>query len=177
MDDKSVPSGFDSSYLSPMQSYGSSIVSMTNPEDELFKMELTLRGQILDKDGNVKQAGEPLLNEEGINNVIGTVQTLVNRISVMSNFNKYEVPMLIDFLGDTLAVDLMLNRVRYGIKNVAVRNKIFFTVLSTSFVTLKRGFEEGEKRFWKGSQQEITTTVRNAAQGKGLFRSLFGWKK
>ena len=38
-------------FMSPMQQYGSSILQLTNPDQELLKMELTFRAQILNEDG------------------------------------------------------------------------------------------------------------------------------
>jgi len=163
-------------YATPMQQYGSNILMLTNPENELYKMELTFRCMKMDKDGNSIPSGDPLMNEYGINSIIGTVQSMVNQVTVMSNLNKAEIPMLMDFLGDTLSKDLMINRVPYGIKNFASRDKIFFTALSTCFITLKRGYEEGDRRFWKGSQQEIHTTIENSNKKNGMFSSLNPWK-
>jgi hypothetical protein len=162
-------------YQSPLHNYGSSIVVMTNPDDELYKMELTFRSETIDKKGNTKKVGDPLMNELGINSVVGIVQSLVNRVTVMSNLNKYDVPMMIDFLGDTLAQDLMMNRNKYEIRTTTARTKIYFTALSTAFVTMKRAFEQGEKIFWKGSQQEITTRVEQTGERKGMFASMLGW--
>ena len=96
----------------------------------------------------------------------------------MSNLNKDEIPMLMGFLGDTLARDLMINRVPYGIRTFASRDKIFFTALTTSFITMKRAYEEGDKRFWKGSVQEIQTTVSGGQKQKGGFWSALNpWSK
>ena len=92
-------------FMSPMQQYGSSILQLTNPENELLKMELTFRSQILDKDSNVIQIGKPLLNDEGVSSVIGQVQSVVNQVAIMSSFDKHDIPKIIDFLGDTLSKD------------------------------------------------------------------------
>ena len=127
-----------SPYMSPMHNYGSSIITMTNPDDELFKMELTFRSQVVDAKGNVQDIGDPLMNELGINSVIGIVQSIVNRVTVMSNLNKYDIPMLIDFWGDTLAKDLMMNRIMYEIKTSTARDKIYFTSLSSSHLSARR---------------------------------------
>ena len=164
-------------YANPLHNYGSSIIAMTNPDDELYKMELTFRSQVVDGKGNVKSVGDPLMNELGVNSVIGIVQSLVNRVTVMSNLNKHEVPMLINFLGDTLAKDLMMNRMNYKIKTMTARTKIFFTALVTAFVTMKRAYEQGEKQFWKGSQQEITTRIEHGNEKKSLMTGLLGWRK
>lgn len=162
---------------SGLNQYGSSIVLMTNPENELSKMEMTFRSIRRDKDGNLIQIGEPLMNEFGVNSVLGTIQSIVNQVTIMSNLNKFEVPMMMDFLGDTLAKDLMINRSKYGIINAAARDKIFFTTLTSCFITLKRAYEEGDKRFWKGSVQEIHNTVESTNKKKGFFSSINPWDR
>ena len=166
-----------SAYMSPMQQYGtSSILLLTNPENELNRMELTFRSMQLNKDGIPISTGQPLMNDYGINAIIGIVQSLVNQITVMSNLNKNEIPILIDFLGDTLARDLMVNRAAYDIKTFAARDKIYFTAISTAFVTLKRGYEEGDRRFWKGSQHEIRNIIEQDKK-QGAMKSMMNmWK-
>lgn len=163
-------------FMNPMGQYGSSILQLTNPEGEIYKMELTFRSQILDKDGNPVQIGEPLMNEEGISSVIGQVQSIVSQVTIMSNFQEKDIPLLIDFLGDTLSKDLMMNRVSYKITAGSSRDKIYFVALSTAYVTLKRALNNGERGFWKGSQQDIRQIIETGSQSKGLF-SAFGWGK
>lgn len=170
-DDQSVRS---MPYSSPMQQYGSSILQLTNPEGEIYKMELTLRSQILDKDGNPVQIGQPLMNEEGISSVIGQVQAVVNQVTIMSNFESKDIPLLVDFLGDTMAKDLMMNRLRYKISTPAARDKVYFAALSTTYVTLKRAMNNGERGFWKGSQQDIRQFIDTSSQGKGIL-GMLGW--
>jgi hypothetical protein len=161
-----------SPYMSPMHQYGTAIITMTNPDSELYKMELTFRSVTKDHKGRLIQMGTPLMNDYGISSVVGMVQSLVNQVTIMSNLSKQEVPMLIDFLGDTLARDLMIKRKEYAIAGSSERDKIYFSALSTTFVTLKRGFEEGDKRFWKGSVQEINTTVNNAQKKNSFLQAL-----
>lgn len=163
-------------FTSPMQQYGSSILQLTNPEGEIYKMELTLRSQILDKDGNPKQIGDALMNEEGISSVIGQVQAVVNQVTIMSNFESKDIPLMIDFLGDTMAKDLMMNRLKYNITTPAARDKVYFAALSTAYVTLKRAMNNGERGFWKGSQQDIRQFIDTGQQSKGLF-GMLGWGK
>ena len=164
-------------YLSPMNIYGGSIITLTNPQDELHKMELTLRSMSIDSQGNTTDLGEPLMNELGINSVIGMAQTILNRVTIMSDLNKAEIPMLIDFIGDTLAKDLMMNRVRYAIKTASARDKIYFTVLTSTFICMKRAFEGDDKRFWKGSQQDIRTqVVHEGMKPRGILAKLNPFK-
>lgn len=165
-----------SPYQSPFQQYGSAIILLTNPENELGKMELTFRGMKLNDDGIPIVVGKRMMNDDGVASVIGSIQSLVNQVSVMSNLDNKNISNLIDYLADTLAKDLMLNRMAYGITSPSTRDKIFQTALSTSFVTLRRAYEEGDKRFWKGSVQEIRTSNDNERKS-GFLSSLNPWRK
>lgn len=162
-------------YQSPMYANDSNLIQMTSSEDELLKMELTFRNQMLDAEGNVKNMGqEPLMNDEGINSVIGQVQALVNKHSIMGNFDT-DIPNLITFLNDSIVRDLMMNRVTYGLTNSAARDKIHMIALSTAYIVMKRGYKEGDKRFWKGSTQEIKTTIEANPQSRGKLARALGW--
>jgi hypothetical protein len=94
----------------------------------------------------------------------------------MSNIEKNDIPVLIEFVADPLIKDLMINMRTYGIENPAVRDKIFYTVLSIIFISLKRAYEEGDRRFWKGSVQEIHSKVEAQKQKGGLLSMLNPWK-
>lgn len=161
-------------YLSPMQSYQGTILQLTNPEAEMYKLELSLRNMKIDNNGKLVKLGEPLLNEIGISSVIGQVQALMNQVTIMSNFEKNDIEKLTDYLGDTLARDLMLNRIKYEIKDGYDRDKIYFQSLTCAFVTMKRALEQGEKRFWKGSQQEIITRIdgQSGNKNKSFFNKM-----
>jgi hypothetical protein len=163
-------------FLNMAQQYGSSMLQMTNPEGEILKMEMALKSQVVDKEGKVRQVGRPLLNEIGLSSVIGQVQTIVNQTTIMSNFDKHEIPILVDYLGDTLAKDLMINRVAYEIQTKAARSKIYYIALSSAFICLKRAFEQGERGFWGRIQQEIKQYVEGGSSNQGgFFQKLLGW--
>jgi len=172
------PTVKSSPYQSPMWHYGSSIITLTNPKSSLHDLELTYRG-VRETEGNkFIVVGKPLMNEEGINNVIGLIQSIVNQVTILGNFNKEEVPQVLEFLADTLAKDLMMNRKDYGISDSTARDKIFFSAITTSFITMKRAFEEGDRRFWKGSVQEVKTTIDSPNRGKKGFLSFMNpWSK
>ena len=163
-------------YLTPNQTHQGSILVLTNPENELYKLELSLRNMRLDQEGNpIKIANNalPLMNDFGINSVLGQIQALVNQVTVVSNFEDRHIQGLMDYLGDTLARDLMMNQTNYEIKNGYDRDRIFFQCLSTAFVTMMRAKDEGERRFWKGTQQEIMTTINGAKpSGKNWMNKL-----
>ena len=166
-----------SPYLSPMHQYAGSITTLTNPDNELYKMELTLRNLRLDKEKNLVAAGEPLVNDVGVTNILGIAQGLLNRVTILSNLSKKDVEVLMMFLVDTLTRDLMVSRISYGIKTFDARDKIIFTVVSMCYVTLKRGFEEGDKRFWKGSLQEIYAHSDTGKEKRSSLSALNPFKR
>lgn len=156
---------------SPMYHYGSAIMYLTNPENELTKLEMTLRNAELDRDGNMVQipGTEPLLNEYGIKKILGMLGAIVNQVTVMSNLDRGDIDALMEFLNRTLAKDLMINRKKYDIKDPASRTTIHFEALSTAFITMKRAHEEGlsDKKFWRGSVTEIHNKIEGADKRKG----------
>jgi len=166
-----------SPYASPMYNFGSSIIHLTNPENELYKMELTFRSQIEDREGNIRNTGEPLMNDLGISNVMGSIQCRVNQVTIMGNLDKPEIAIHMELLADELARDLMINRDRYGIRSFAVRDKIFNIAIASAHIAMKRSFQEGDRRFWKGSVQEIHNRIDNPNSKKGLLGGLLSWNK
>lgn len=164
--------------MSPFQQYGSSIILLTSTDTELHKLELTLRSLQEDKEGNLIALGKPLVNQVGVSSIIGICQSIISRHTILSNISDQQVRILMDFTADTLARDLMINRIKYEIIDPSARDKIYFESLSATYVTLLRGFQEGDKKFWKGSTQEIRTTNTNTAgAGKGILSFLGQWNK
>lgn len=161
-------------YMGNDPKQGSSIIVLTNPEDELYQMELTLRSMILDDNGNPLQKGEPLLNDKGIIAVIGLCRSIVNKNSIFSNFEDTEVKSLMLNLIDTLSRDLMLNRIVYEIWPGS-RDMIINIVINNVYPCLKRGYKEGDKRFWKGTVQEQLIKTEQGQQKGGLASKFFGW--
>ncbi len=171
--DYPMPDG-QPNFASPMYSQSGTIMAMTSPEEELINLRLILRNQVKDENGKIIQnKGDALLNEKGVSAVIGHVQSLMHRVTIMSNLKDREIMMLMDYNADTLSRDLMMNRVHYNIKSPSSRDKIYYSALAMIFVTLKRADSEGDRRFWKGSQQEITTRLEsNATRNPSLFSKI-----
>lgn len=168
----------NSPYQSPLYTFGDSVIGLTSTDQELERLELNLKGFKLDENGNNVRYGRPLLNERGVSTIIGIVQSLYNKGTVMSNFNKYDIPMILEFLGDTLAKNLMLNKNAFGIDDVSVRDQVYFMVLGSVWSTLKRALEEGHRRFLGRAAHEITTRVDTGGQSSSpSLRNFLGWSK
>ena len=168
--------GVNVPYAVPLRDSSGSIIILTNPEDELAKLELTLRGLVDNGEGGFRRVGDALLNDEGVSSVLGLVQSVVNRNSVLSELYDDKIISLVDFLADTLIKDLMLNNKRYMIVNNSSRDRIFFSCLSCAFICLSRARDGGERRFWKGSSQEMVIgNDSGGVKGKSLAGTILGW--
>ena len=179
---ESEGSGFPiqtSPYASPMHNFAGSIVLLTNPSDELRSLELGLRG-LMEVGDEVKVVGTPLLNDRGVCSVISLVRSCVNQNTVLSNLDEMHIINLVLNMGDTLIKDLMFNKVEYGVCNPSARDRVHTMSITNAFVCMRRPFEEGERRFWRGSQQEIIMRNEGSSQkggGGGLMKTLTGWGK
>lgn len=162
-------------YSSPMHNYGSSIIFMTSPEDDLREMELALRSLSENTDGSYELVGVPLMNNYGINKILMLIRAILNRSTFMGNFKDRHIEGIMDLVGDTLSRTLMINKNRFGIIDMSTRDEISFIVSMSCYIALSRGKDEGEKRFWKGSTQEITTNVSGNQPRNGFMRRYMGW--
>jgi len=162
-------------FQSPLNNIGGAILTLTNPENDLYKLELTLRGMKLDQDGNPVQTGEPLMNDVGISDIVGLTQSVVSQMTVMNDFKESHINnMMMDF-ADTLIRDLMWKRKKWGVKEGNDRNRIVFVCRMSAWNIMMRANSGGDRRFWKGTQQDIRTTVVNESQGKSIFSKLNPW--
>jgi hypothetical protein len=166
-----------SAFGSPFYQYGSSIQNMTNPKSLLEDLEYQLKGKRKLPGGQIKDISMPLMNEEGINRVMSLVYTIVNRITIMSNLDNNDIGILMLSLSDALIQDLMINGRSYGIKDSVDKSYIISQCQNVAYVCLKRGLNEGERRFWKGSISETRITQDQQAQKKGLLSWINPWSK
>jgi hypothetical protein len=151
--------------------HGSSIIRLTNPERVLERVELDLRRQRKNEFGEAVLMGEPLCNEVGVSAMLGHAHSLVNQVTVLSNFSKRDVMIMMQHFSDAVIIDLMCNRLKYGVlepSNVS-RTTILAILTNACYPVVKRAFEGDDKRFWKGSTHEYTARID--AQDKGGWLS------
>lgn len=161
-----------SPYASPMYNYGSAIVLLTDPDSALRNMELAFRNMTIDAEGKPKGGENPMMNDMGINGVIGQAQAIIDKITILNELKPNERAALGIESGETLIKDLVFNTKKYGIKDATAREKIFSIFIEQQFIIMKRANEEGDRRFWKGSTQEITTRVEGAKQNNSIFSNI-----
>jgi len=162
----------------PIMTLGGNILIMTDPSSELHRLELTLRNMTVDQSGKYVPIGgkewKPLLNEEGIRSCLGNVEPIVTRNTIMGHISDEEIGNIMMGLSDTIIIDLMVNAKQYQIVNIATRTKILHACETLAFLTLKRAESGGERRFLKGTQQEVTYRTEQNIQKKGIFARLRG---
>jgi hypothetical protein len=172
MTDDGTASSSSSPYSSPFYQYGSSIQTMTNPKSLLEDLELYLKGLRKDRKGNVLVVGKPLLNNFGINRIMGLVYSMVNRLTIMSNINKNELPFLMMNFSDAIIQDLMENKAKFDVKDHVDCTIILNECQNVVFMCIKRGYEEGDRRFWKGSISETRITQDRNKQNESFINKL-----
>lgn len=165
------------SYSNPMLNYPGSMLEMTDNAGQLRKIEQNLRGVVLDDNNQIIVKGEPLVNEKGVQDIMMIMSSVSDRAHAMSHFESDEVKNIMEYLNDTLSTMLMVNGSRnpsacYGIKNPTARPQIVFVCNNVAHAMIKRGFESGERRFWKGSQIEYNVKS-DQKRGGGWLSGLF----
>lgn len=160
----------------PLQTLGGNILIMTNPKDEIFRIELTMRNMFLDNKGNYQNVGgsyKPLLNEMGIRRILGLLDSLISRNSILSDVNRAEIGRIMISTSKVIILELMQGK-RYEIVNLTARNTILKQSQNLMYMTLMRARDGGEKRWLKGSQQELTYRTEQSNPKKGFFDRLKG---
>lgn len=148
---------------------------MTNPEMDLYGLECNLKGIAEDKDGNIIKTGEPLMNSDGIQYVLALVQSVCNRITFFGKYDDKRLNRMMLHFWETLTGKLMTSRSSFGIKNSQDRDLIVTLATNYAQASIIRALENGERGFWKGSQQDIN--VKNQTINKeGALQKLLGWR-
>lgn len=150
------PSGFE---------HKSSILQLTDPEDDLYKFELFLRSLKSLPNGETVSVGKPLLNNKGINSVMAAIESVVHHMNALSNFTADDILYLHETLKDNLILDLMVNSLDYDVERQN-RDLIVGNALRFAYTFMKRAFEEGDRRFWKGTTQEVLHKTEQSNSGK-----------
>ncbi len=163
-------------YQNPMTKYAGSIEILTDPSEDLFKLELALRSIKMNKNGTYIQLDEPLINETGIVRLMGISQGLINQITILSNYEDKNIKNIMLSFNRILVNTLVKNRITFEIRKPYenTRSIIQMMFLQMGLATIHRAKEQGEKRFWQGSQQDLKQTIiSNSNENKGIFSRFF----
>lgn len=139
---------------------------------EEIKHELACEIYNTETDTWVRSTGvTPLVNEMGINSLIGFVSGLANKNTILSNLSEKDVNVIMQNLCDRLAEHLFLNWEDYKIEKMNI-DMVFFKIENFCLMSLKRAQDEGERSFLK--QTESRREIINVGDG-GKRSILPGW--
>jgi hypothetical protein len=118
-----------------------------------------------------------LVNDQGISEILSCARSIISQVTTLSNLEDKDINMIRDYLGDELSRLLMVNRIRYDMKYPeSTRDMIYDTLIIKVVICMKRALNEGERRFWKGSTQEILMRNENKQGGQsGPLSKIMGW--
>jgi hypothetical protein len=169
--------GMQINYSSPVDRYGTQIAVLTDPSDDLYNFELFLRclkqnenGELIkigktlinefgkvvkDENGNNLIEWKPLMNDVGINSILLSMHSILNTKTPLSNLDDEEIFILIFDLGKDLITNLTFNKDKYECENCN-RSVIVGAATRFCYIFLKRPYGEGDRKFFKGTSQEVT---------------------
>jgi serine protease inhibitor ecotin len=154
-------------YINASTSMQGALSDLSNPDKDIYALELSLKGKIINADGKEVSFGEPLCNEKGIASVIRIVKSMCQQVAILSNLEDDDVRKLTIYLGETLVSDMVFNKETYEIKTDRARSQIALIATATGFTAGMRSLENGERRLLKGGIMETTIKTENTGGSKG----------
>jgi hypothetical protein len=135
-------------------------------DDHLFRFELFLRGkkitQVADENGVLKpievNAGEPKLNEEGVQSILGFVSAIVSTPNVMGNIDDFRFGNFLYRTRIDISNTLLYNVVNWEVKENYM-SYIVDMAMSTVELFVSRTIDNGER-------DSLSNTVRISENSK-----------
>ena len=169
-----IPPVQSSPYEAPINSMGSAIMQLTDPSTLFRDFALDLAGAV-ETDNKIISVAPPVCNEIGIRRIISTVKSCNNQGIIMSRYDQDNKEKILMRTADALIQLIQQHSRRYAIQDAATATWIVITAINYSESAINRALEQGERGFWKGSQQDIRHIIGNqSAEKKGISR-LFNW--
>jgi hypothetical protein len=164
-----------SNYMANDNNINTLLSELTDPDKQIYEIELRLKGKAQNELGEIVKVSEPLLNEEGVANMVRLVQSMVSRVMFMSNLTDEQVGKLTIELGWVISTDLIRNKIKYNVKDKD-RSTIVTLILYPSFESANAALENGFRRFLKSGIIETTINTQGnpMKSGKGGIGSLLG---
>jgi hypothetical protein len=122
-----------------------------------------LRGEI-QEDEEWKKIGEPIMNEEGIKNIITIVNGYVNRVWLLSAPKDEEINRVMWNFSSIVRTELLVNIDKWEIKSVPIAKNL---VCDLVYGTLLRCRDGGERLTLGETIRSVERIVENT--GKRLF--------
>lgn len=145
-----------------------------DPTDVLDEIKFYLKQYDKDNGGKWKPIFKdvtPLMSDEGINDLMGTLRGYVNKNLVLSNLNDKQIVEVMCDVCKTLRVFLVCKHKQYRIEKKNFDN-IYHTIENHIYIFLLRALNNGERRHLRETHQfsEIKQSVEQREKKKfGVF--------
>jgi len=155
------------------------LAELTDPEKEIYEVELSLKGLEINEKGEKIRVTDPLLNDRGAANMIRLMRSMLNRVMFMSNLQEEDIRSLVIELSFQIQNDLIFHKVEYDIKDNTNMTTIRTIVSYKAFEAGMTALENGFRRFLKQGIVETTinTQGNQIKAGKGGIGSILGFGK
>lgn len=164
-------------YMNALNSHAQNMVQMTSTDMEISSFRHALRCEE-DLSGTIAHYGDPLMNDVGVFSVVSQLQSLVHRITIMSNLDEFEITRLMESFCESLVIDLMFHKRSYGIKKSEDRTKIVRMAINVAYTCIKRSYYGDDKKLWGKIQSDITQTIISTpGQNSGSWLKRIGIMK
>ncbi len=152
------------------------LATATDPAKMIEELRHRLMGQVWNpvKKKWVKLKGVvPIINANGAAELFNAVFVRVNQNTIFSNLTEQEVRKLIIHFCDDLMYLLADKYIEWDIKDEEALNIIFSNVTDTIFFALKRGFEQGERKFLSKVVSQSENIVHHPSGRPNVMDGIF----
>lgn len=156
-----------SNFGTPVSQFGEGIIVLTDPSDEVARINLRLKGYTKQVDGSWAKTDDEWLNDDGVSKIMANIEPNVSQNIHLSNYEERDVSNMMLNVSDTIIETLLMGRVKYGLKEASNRNIIYNMCVNPSYASYRRGFKEGDKRFLSKTSQDVKHTIEQTSKGGG----------
>jgi len=147
-------------------------------DDILLKVEHLLKGEIYnDEQGKWIKVYKPLMNDEGINNLLLDLSLRIHKNLILSNFDEQDVMRIALETRKQMVTEIYMNGDNYGLKvgDTSSKSRIVKLLDHAVYSSLRRAFMHGEKDFLGRSVTHSENVVNNAQskRSKANFLQIF----
>lgn len=147
------------------------LVTKTNPKVLTDEIEHKLKGEVYDAQHEKwikKPYSRPFMNEEGIWRIMSIITSMINQNTILSNLTENEIRNLILQLGEEV-IDLLAMKHKEFEVDKGDLTPIVDMVTRMAYIALKRGFNEGERKFLKTTVRSSEIIRASPNSGGGAF--------
>jgi hypothetical protein len=152
---------------------------LTDPEKEIYEVEMSLKGLKINAEGKEERTTDALLNDKGVANMIRLMRAMLNRVTYVSNLDEEDIRALVIQLSYQIQDDLIMHKKEYNVKDTTDMTTIRTIISYKAFEAGMTAMENGFRRFLKQGIVETTinTQGNQMKTGKGGIGAMLGLGK